>query len=1106
MKNEKLGMRNEKIVVRRGGVKKTFAFALLFSLCSFIFFSACQNLLEPPKMADAKTGTVELSINGNGNKGRTIMPSDAVNEFVKFNLDFVAKTNGNMDSSDEWTNNTGTIELKVGTWELTVTAYLDGDVAVAQKTVTFTIVPGTPVSCDVRLEPVTGGTGTFSWEITAGETIVGATAAMDIKPVDESTSLEQDDFIFVNTTTAWAGSFDLDAGQYRVVFSISVDGEVRVFSETLHIYNGMESCYVKTFTDRIFSTGLLTSIDGITDYLDEVPGGAATSNPVYLPVALEEGLGIMTDAGSGWQQLLGAIADAGLYVELDLSACAMEDDGVFDPDCNLSTGKSRIVSIVLPDAAESIPDGGSSSEAFRGFSNLKSVSGENIITIGTWVFYDRQNLISADFPLVTIIGDYAFFACVNFSSANFPAATNIGTYAFASCISLTTVNIPVIESIGSNAFEYCTNLASVSLPAATSIMDGSVFIRCASLTSFVLTGIGDLAVTAEGSALIRNDGSNKILLAYPSASGTITMNDITSIDISAFYYCTDLISVSFPAATNIGSSAFYYCSNLTSVNFPIATNIGNAAFAYCTKLAAVSFPAAASISSNTFAFTGTGNMVITLGNNAPNVSTNIFGGILGKFVVVMVPAGATSYGSTPMDTTTDNWGNAFRGKAYADSFYGSGIVNGNIDLIILEGAGVAIATPVVPFLCDGDTLTLSVPKIIVPAGLTVTEEGWETSDDGGGTWTPFSPPSTADMSMDGKDLRYYAKADNSETYYSNAVAINVYPAGTCEITIEMRSSAISGWYGAALRINVNGTDITPNATLTGSSGPSYYRFIIEPDDAVKLNWVKGSNDNYCIFAMYYSDEPPEPELNPSSVSWAPTNEILFYKARGSMADAIDGEELCSFVHGGLGIVAPIAPFLRDGGAFPFIAPRIINAGAAITEQGWEISDDGGSTWTPFSPPSTADMSMDGKDLRYYATADNGQTYYSYAITLSVNSADVREITIVMRDVFGDGWDGGGALRVNVNGTDLSPNARLSNGAGPGYYTFFVDIGDVVTLYWIKGSNDGENSFAVYYSDVPPIPELDSNSNWMPTNEILFYMARNMSGVTNGQELCSFVIE
>jgi hypothetical protein len=159
-----------------------------------------------------------------------------------------------------------------------------------------------------------------------------------------------------------------------------------------------------------------------------------------------------------------------------------------------------------------------------------------------------------------------------------------------------------------------------------------------------------------------------------------------TIGNGAFTFCTGLSSVNLPLATSIGPSAFISCSNLSSVSLPSATFIENQPFAYCTGLTTVSLPKATSIGNHTFIYTGTGSLTLTLGSAAnltpPVLGTNMFDFVTGKTVTVKVPSGATGYGASPTDTTTGNWGNAFRGKGWDGTNYLGGTVNGNINLTI----------------------------------------------------------------------------------------------------------------------------------------------------------------------------------------------------------------------------------------------------------------------------------------------------------------------------------------------------------------------------------------------------------------------------------------
>ncbi len=67
---------------------------------------------------------------------------------------------------------------------------------------------------------------------------------------------------------------------------------------------------------------------------------------------------------------------------------------------------------------------------------------------------------------------------------------------------------------------------------------------------------------------------------------------VTSIGDFAFYYCSDLTSVTIPnSVTSIGGGAFEGCSGLTSVTIPNSvTSIGSGAFRGCTSLTSVTIP------------------------------------------------------------------------------------------------------------------------------------------------------------------------------------------------------------------------------------------------------------------------------------------------------------------------------------------------------------------------------------------------------------------------------------------------------------------------------------------------------------------------------------
>jgi hypothetical protein len=449
--------------------------------------------------------------------------------------------------------------------------------------------------------------------------------------------------------------------------------------------------------------------------------GASASNPIDRVESTN--LGTMTSSASGWRYLLNSIDSAGKYINLDLSACTMTDEA-FNPDSSVETGKKYIVSIILPTAATSIEAGTYSNPTFKNFTNLKSASGANIITIGDYSFLRETGggysylQDGVEFPKATTIGAGAF-RDTYLESVKFPLVTDIGDSAFSGLSSkLKNADFPVVETIGEGAFSFCSDLESISFPASAKLGYSSYdesysnpFTSCEKV-SFTLSGTGSLSVIEDGKALVRD---NTILLAYPSASGNITINNITALDGKVFKSCYDLESVSLPQVTSIGSETFAYCTNiqvvsfqqatsigseafsncsrLQSASFPLVTTIGSYAFSYCSALVSVNIPKVTEIGAMAFTYTGTAALSITMGSTAPTLGRSIFFLIsTTKTVTVKVPTGASGY--TPFTGTavtvsgtnnTANWANGFRGGGWnGSSFAQYSELNQNISVIIQQ--------------------------------------------------------------------------------------------------------------------------------------------------------------------------------------------------------------------------------------------------------------------------------------------------------------------------------------------------------------------------------------------------------------------------------------
>jgi hypothetical protein len=316
------------------------------------------------------------------------------------------------------------------------------------------------------------------------------------------------------------------------------------------------------------------SILSINAYLKAQTGGNSPNDPIPLTIQINL-------SNAGWQNLLELIAETDKYVNIDLSDCTGMVE--FDPG-TANTGEKMIVSFVLPNTATSIASSanGWGNSTFMYFTELQNISGLNIVNVG----------------------DAAFQSCRNLKNVSFPSATSISGYVFDGCRNLIKAGFPSVVSISDGAFRSCSNLTEISFSAAATEFRVAAFSGCNSLTKFNLAGTGNLGVVENGKILVRNTTE---LVAYPSASGNIVMDTITSVADSAFYGCS-VTDVSLPLATSIGNYTFRECRSLADVSIPLVTSIGDHSFLDCRSLRKVIIGTITEANFSTAAFTGTGNL------------------------------------------------------------------------------------------------------------------------------------------------------------------------------------------------------------------------------------------------------------------------------------------------------------------------------------------------------------------------------------------------------------------------------------------------------------------------------------------------------------------
>jgi hypothetical protein len=221
--------------------------------------------------------------------------------------------------------------------------------------------------------------------------------------------------------------------------------------------------------------------------------------------------------------------------------------------------------------------------------------------------------------------------------AQYYYTTNNGTITITAYAGLggaviipSTINGLPVTAIGDNAFR---NNTSLTIPNSVTSIGVTAFYFCTSLINVTIgnsvTGIGHHA------------------FYYCTSLTIVTIpNNVTSIEWSAFAYCDSLTSVTIPnSVTYIGEYAFQFCTSLTSVTIPNSvTSSGDYAFEYCTSLSSVTIG-----SSVTNMGLGAFRNCISLTQvyfqgNAPSVGFNVF--LYAGNVTVYYLPGTTGWGTT----------------------------------------------------------------------------------------------------------------------------------------------------------------------------------------------------------------------------------------------------------------------------------------------------------------------------------------------------------------------------------------------------------------------------------------------------------------------------
>ena len=161
---------------------------------------------------------------------------------------------------------------------------------------------------------------------------------------------------------------------------------------------------------------------------------------------------------------------------------------------------------------------------------------------------------------------------------------SLGDKAFYGRTTLKTITLPnSVTDIGYQSFEGCTELININMSNVQSI-GWRAFVDCIKLREF-----HGQYVTDDHKGLVVN---NTLIKVVPSITTFVVPDDVTSIGLGAFEYCSGLTSVTIPnSVTEIGGSAFRFCSSLMSIIIPDSViRIGSHAFTECSSLTSITIP------------------------------------------------------------------------------------------------------------------------------------------------------------------------------------------------------------------------------------------------------------------------------------------------------------------------------------------------------------------------------------------------------------------------------------------------------------------------------------------------------------------------------------
>ena len=330
---------------------------------------------------------------------------------------------------------------------------------------------------------------------------------------------------------------------------------------------------------------------------------------------------------------------------------------------------NHIVTYVIPDGTTEIKD-----LQFSDYGCMQAVSiPDSVTSIGSHAFYCCYELTRVIIGnSVTSIGIGTFYYCSRLTSVIIGnSVASIGSSAFYGCSGLTSITIPdSVTSISRYAFDGCDNLirkskgicyvdkwvigvvnnllSKAEIENTTRGIAYRAFDNCSGLKNIYITDLAAWCKISGLDNLMYYVSNEKNLYLNGELVTNLTIPDsVTSIGMSAFYYCGGLTSVTIGnGVTSIGWSAFEGCSGLTSVTIPDSViSIGSSAFYGCSGLTSVTIPDSVTSIGNG-AFSGCSGLTsVTIPDSMTSIGSSAFDGCSG-LTSVIIGNGVTSIGSS----------------------------------------------------------------------------------------------------------------------------------------------------------------------------------------------------------------------------------------------------------------------------------------------------------------------------------------------------------------------------------------------------------------------------------------------------------------------------